>query len=151
MKACNEEDSTDDESEDDAPMLITSRKTIKSLFEPYLKSFFVKANDSTQIKILKLEILTNLSNSGNISLILREFQAYIQNYQDDLEFMSATIESIGQCASMINEIAPMCLNGLVSLLSNRNESIVAQSIVVIRTQIINKDQSIISHIIRQVC
>ncbi|KAH9413446.1 AP-3 complex subunit beta-2 [Dermatophagoides pteronyssinus] len=97
------------------------------------------------------EILTNLSNTGNyISLVLREFQAYILNYQDDLEFMSATIESIGQCASRIKEIAPVCLNGLVSLLSNRNETIVAQSIVVIRTQIINKDQSIISMIVKQI-
>lgn len=97
-----------------------------------------------------MEILTNLSNSGNISLILREFQAYILNYQDDLDFMSATIESIGQCASRIKEIAPICLNGLVSLLSNRNETIVAQSIVVIRSQIINKDESIISMIIKQI-
>lgn len=124
-------------------------RSIKSLFEPYLKSFFVKSKDSTQTKILKLEILTNLSNSANISLILREFQAYIVNLQDDLEFMSATIESIGQCASRIKEIAPVCLNGLLSLLSNRNESIVAQSIVVLRSQIINKDASIITMIVRQ--
>nr|XP_027200480.1 AP-3 complex subunit beta-2-like [Dermatophagoides pteronyssinus] len=152
----SDDDDDDDDEESDhhhqsnnqTPMMI---RTIKSLFEPYLKSFFVKANDSTQIKILKLEILTNLSNTGNyISLVLREFQAYILNYQDDLEFMSATIESIGQCASRIKEIAPVCLNGLVSLLSNRNETIVAQSIVVIRTQIINKDQSIISMIVKQI-
>ncbi|KAH9491057.1 AP-3 complex subunit beta-2 [Dermatophagoides farinae] len=143
----NNESDTEDQSNNRTPMI----RTIKSLFEPYLKSFFVKANDSTQIKILKLEILTNLSNTGNyISLVLREFQAYIMNYQDDLEFMSATIESIGQCASRIKEIAPVCLNGLVSLLSNRNETIVAQSIVVIRTQIINKDQTIISMIVKQI-
>ena len=158
QKDDNDGDSDDDDDDEESdhhhqsnnqtPMMI---RTIKSLFEPYLKSFFVKANDSTQIKILKLEILTNLSNTGNyISLVLREFQAYILNYQDDLEFMSATIESIGQCASRIKEIAPVCLNGLVSLLSNRNETIVAQSIVVIRTQIINKDQSIISMIVKQI-
>ncbi len=76
----------------------------------------MKAKDSTQTKILKLEILTNLSTSSNISLILREFQAYILNLQDDLEFMSATIESIGQCASRIKEIALQYLNDLLSLL-----------------------------------
>lgn len=153
------EDSDDEEDEEDsddsdvpAKSFTTSSsfRSIKSLFEPYLKSFFVKAKDSTQTKILKLEILTNLSTSSNISLILREFQAYILNLQDDLEFMSATIESIGQCASRIKEIAPVCLNGLLSLLSNRNESIVAQSIVVLRSQIINKDQAIITMIVRQV-
>ncbi|CAG2100616.1 unnamed protein product [Medioppia subpectinata] len=128
----------------------SSAKNIKTLFEPHLKSFFIKSKDSTQTKILKLEILTNLSNSANISLILREFQAYINNYQEDLEFMAATIQSIGHIAARIKEIAPICLNGLITLLSNRNETIVSHSIVVIRTQIINKDDTIISAIIKQV-
>ncbi|XP_054163983.1 AP-3 complex subunit beta-2-like [Oppia nitens] len=128
----------------------SSDRSIRQLFEPYLKSFFIKAKDSTQSKILKLEILTNLSNSVNISLILREFQAYIMNYQEDLEFMAATIQAIGHIAARIAEIAPICLNGLIRLLSNRNESIVSHSIVVIRTQIINKEESIISAIIKQV-
>lgn len=145
------EKSTDDE-DGNLDFKPESKKTIRSLFDPYLKSFFIKAKDSTQAKILKLEILTNLSNSSNISLILREFQAYIMNYQDDLEFISATVQSIGHCASRIKEIAPICLNGLISLLSNRNEVIVSQSIVVIRTQIMCKDEndSIISLIIKQV-
>ncbi|CAG2171359.1 unnamed protein product [Oppiella nova] len=126
-----------------------AKKCIKSLFEPHLKSFFIKSRDSTQTKILKLEILTNLSNSANISLILREFQAYINNYQEDLEFMAATIQAIGHIAARIKEIAPVCLNGLITLLSNRNETIVAHSIVVIRTQIINKDEQIISSVVKQ--
>ena len=115
---------------------------LKTLFEPLLKSFFVKSKDATQVRILKLKILTNLSSSYNIPLILREFQAYINNYQDDMQFVSATIEAIGKCASRIKEIASVCLNGLISLLSNRNEAIIAQSIIVIRKQIINKQRQI---------
>jgi len=116
--------------------------SLKTLFEPLLKSFFVKSKDPTQVRILKLKILTNLSSSFNIPLILREFQAYINNYQDDMQFVSATIEAIGKCASRIKEIASICLNGLISLLSNRNEAIIAQSIIVIRKQIINKQRQI---------
>ena len=143
-------DGMNEDDDDDKILEMVTGKSMKSLFEPYLKSFFIKSKDVTLAKILKLEILTNLSNSANISLILREFQAYIMNYQDDLEFMSVTIQSIGKCASRINEIAPVCLNGLIKLLSNRNEAIVSQSIVVIRTQIINKDENVISMIIKQV-
>lgn len=115
--------------------------TLKHIFEPFLKSFFIKSRDSTHIKILKLKIITNLSSSTNIALILREFQAYINNYQDDMEFVSATIEAIGKCASRIKVITPVCLSGLISLLSNRNENIIAQSIIVLRSQIIDKYQS----------
>lgn len=120
----------------------SNQLSLKSLFEPLLKSFFVKSKDPTQVRILKLKILTNLSSSYNIPLILREFQAYINNYQDDMRFVSATIEAIGKCASRIKEIASICLNGLISLLSNRNEMIIAQSIIVIRKQIINKQRQI---------
>jgi AP-3 complex subunit beta len=120
---------------------LTGSFTLKHIFEPFLKSFFIKSRDSTHIKILKLKIITNLSSSTNIALILREFQAYINNYQDEMEFVSATIEAIGKCASRIKEIAPICLSGLILLLSNRNESIIAQSIIVLRSQIIDKYQS----------
>lgn len=44
------------------------------LFQSHQKSFYVHANDSIQVKILKLEILTCLANETNISIILREFQ-----------------------------------------------------------------------------
>ncbi|RWS29173.1 AP-3 complex subunit beta-2-like protein [Leptotrombidium deliense] len=126
--------------EDELDMNYNPRElNLKSLFEPYMKSFFIKARDSTPVKILKLRILTNLSSTSNIPLILREFQAYIQNYQGDMEFVSATIRAIGRCASRIKEVAPVCLHGLISLLSNRNEAIVSQSIIVIRTQIISKE------------
>ena len=72
----------------------------KDLFEPYLKSFYVRSNsDPLHIRLLKLEILTNLATETNISAILREFQTYIS--QTDKEFVAATIQAIGRCASNI--------------------------------------------------
>lgn len=47
------------------------------LFEPYIRMFFVFKADSTRVKMLKLEILTNLVNTSTSSLILREFQVFI--------------------------------------------------------------------------
>ncbi|KAG9488141.1 hypothetical protein GDO78_007765 [Eleutherodactylus coqui] len=49
----------------------------KGLFEPFLKSFYVRSTDPTMIKILKLEIMTNLATETNISTLLREFQVCI--------------------------------------------------------------------------
>ena len=49
-----------------------------SMFEPHLRNFFIRSGtDPTHIKILKLEIMTNLATSGNIGIVLREFQSYI--------------------------------------------------------------------------
>lgn len=97
---------------------ITLTFQIQTLFEPYLKSFYVRSSDPTQIKLLKLEILTNIANETNIPPILREFQTYISSH--DKEFVAASIQAIGRCASNIKQVAETCLNGLVSLLSHRD-------------------------------
>ncbi|KFO35424.1 AP-3 complex subunit beta-1 isoform X1 [Fukomys damarensis] len=102
----------------------------KGMFEPYLKSFYVRSTDPTMIKTLKLEVLTNLANEANISTLLREFQTYVKS--QDKQFAAATIQTIGRCAANISEVADTCLNGLVYLLSNRDEIVVAESVVVIK-------------------
>ncbi|KAM9793923.1 AP-3 complex subunit beta-1 isoform 1-T1 [Syngnathus typhle] len=102
----------------------------KGMFEPFMKSFYVRSTDNTHVKTLKLEILTNLANEANISTILREFQTYVKS--QDKAFAAATIQAIGRCATNISEVTDTCLNGLVLLLSNRDEGVVAESVVVIR-------------------
>ncbi|XP_067885577.1 AP-3 complex subunit beta-1 isoform X2 [Heterodontus francisci] len=102
----------------------------QGMFEPYLKSFYVRSTDPTQLKILKLEILTNLTSETNISIVLREFQTYVKS--QDKQFAAATIQAIGRCATNISEVTDTCLNGLVYLLSNRDENVVAESVVVIK-------------------
>ncbi|XP_014213137.1 AP-3 complex subunit beta-1 [Copidosoma floridanum] len=118
----------------------------KGMFEPFLKSFFVRTSDPTHIKLLKLDILTNLATETNISVILREFQTYISS--SDKEFVGASIQAIGRCASNIKEVTDTCLSGLVSLLSNRDEAIVAESVVVIKKLLQtqpNEHKDIIAH------
>lgn len=90
----------------------------KGIFEPHLKSFFVRTSDPTHLKLLKLDILTNLASASSISLILREFQTYISS--SDRPFVAATIQAIGRCAASIKAVSETCLSGLVHLLSNHD-------------------------------
>ncbi|KAM5192252.1 AP-3 complex subunit beta-1 [Mantella aurantiaca] len=102
----------------------------KGLFEPFLKSFYIRSTDPTMIKTLKLEIMTNLANEANVSTLLREFQTYVKS--QDKHFAAATIQAIGRCATNISAVTDTCLNGLVFLLSNRDDAVVAESVVVIK-------------------
>ncbi|CAF1101511.1 unnamed protein product [Didymodactylos carnosus] len=123
----------------------------KQIFEPYLKSFYVHSNDSGQVKRYKLEILTVLANETNISTILREFQTYVLSA--DKEFGAQTIHAIGRCASTIKEVTEACLNGLITFNFAIAETIVAESVVVVKKLLqINPSQysEIIKHIVRMV-
>lgn len=53
-------------------------------------------------------------------IILRYYfsQTYIKSM--DKDFVAATIQAIGRCATNIGEVRDTCLNGLVQLLSNRD-------------------------------
>lgn len=42
------------------------------MFSLYLKSFFIR-NDAVTVAIMKINIMTNIASSVNISTILREF------------------------------------------------------------------------------
>ncbi|RXG61353.1 AP-3 complex subunit beta-1 [Armadillidium vulgare] len=131
--------------------LLRSHREIQAvgMFEPYLKSFFVRSSDPTHIKILK--VMTNLATPANIAIILREFQTYI--WSSDKEFVASTIQAIGRCASNIKEVTDSCLSGLVMLLSNKNESVVGESVVVVRKLLQSETdghKDIITHMARLV-
>uniref|UniRef100_A0A8C1RFD9 AP-3 complex subunit beta n=1 Tax=Cyprinus carpio TaxID=7962 RepID=A0A8C1RFD9_CYPCA len=88
----------------------------KGMFEPFMKSFYVRSTDATHIKTLKLTSFRNAT--------------YVKS--QDKAFAAATIQAIGRCATNISEVTDTCLNGLVLLLSNRDETVVAESVVVIK-------------------
>ena len=112
-----------------AAMTIKSKGGAK-MFQPHIKQFYVRGSDPSHIKILKLEILTNLANSSNISSLLREFQSYIRGC--DAASVAATIQAIGRCAATITEVTDTCLTGLVHLLSNKDPNVVAESVMEIK-------------------
>lgn len=103
----------------------------RSLFEPFLKSFFVRTSDSTHIKLLKLEVLTNLATETSAPVVLREFQTYVTS--SDKTFGAATIQAIGRLAATIESVTETCINGLLQLLSSiENEWVACEAVVVVK-------------------
>lgn len=102
----------------------------RSLFEAHLRAIFVHTNEPTSIKLLKLEILTNLANERNVSTILRELDAYVVS--TDKQLAAAAVQAIGRVACALPQVSDACLGGLVQLLSLKDENLVAEAVVVIK-------------------
>lgn len=100
------------------------------MFRPFLQEFFVRATDPAYARKLKLEILTSLVTEDNVSIILREFQAYVRHV--DKAFVTMTVRALGRVADAMPTVAERCLNGLMRLVRSSNEQVVAESVVVIR-------------------
>ncbi|KAJ4460130.1 Adaptor protein complex 3 (AP-3); beta subunit [Paratrimastix pyriformis] len=119
-------------------------------FAPFVKDFFVRVTDSAAAKLLRLDILTRIVNDTNVRSILREFeshpshlcsvfrggrgcvcvQAYV--YMADKAFVSATIRAIGRCAVVCPEMTESCLQGLLGLITARDENVVGEAVVAIK-------------------
>lgn len=100
------------------------------MFRPFLQDFFVRATDPAYARKLKLEILTALVTDDNVSVILREFQAYVRHV--DKGFVTMTVRALGRVADAMPSVAERCLSGLMRLVRSSNEQVVAESVIVIR-------------------
>lgn len=112
------------------------------MFRPFLQDFFVRATDPAYARKLKLEIMTALVTDDNVSVILREFQAYVRHV--DKSFVTTTVRALGRVADAMPSVAERCLSGLMRLVRSSNEQVVAESVIVIRQllqqQAIEKDR-----------
>ncbi|EGT54260.1 hypothetical protein CAEBREN_29090 [Caenorhabditis brenneri] len=100
----------------------------KTMFDPFLKSFFVRSCDSSLVKQLKLHVLTSLVSEANVHIILRELQTYV--HMSDLA--SPAVEAIGRCAVRVGAVSDQCMTGLVQLISSSDEKVVCSAVVVIK-------------------
>lgn len=105
-------------------------QTNPDTFRPYVSDFFVSTIDPFFVKKLKIHIISYLANEANISKILREFKFYAS--QEDDELVKVTIQAIGRCANTVPSVTETCMHCLTSLIGNPVESVVAESIVVVK-------------------
>ncbi|EPB66627.1 adaptin region [Ancylostoma ceylanicum] len=110
------------------PVLPGTYAISKNMFDPFLKSFFVRSSDPSFVKELKLHILTSLVSEANVHIILRELQTYVG--MSDLA--GAAIEAIGRCAVRVKAVSEQCLAGLVQLITSPNENVVCSAVIVLK-------------------
>lgn len=108
-------------------------------FRPYIKDFYVKGIDSSDVACCKLHILTRLVDSSNFAGVLRELQACIRHCIDDVA--SAAVRALGQCAHLLPSVLPSCISGLMQLVkTNANASVIPECVVVIRALVASKPE-----------
>ncbi|KJH51580.1 adaptin region [Dictyocaulus viviparus] len=110
------------------PVLPGTYAISKNMFDPFLKSFFVRSSDPSFVKELKLHVLTSLVSEVNVHIILRELQTYV--CMGDLA--GSAIEAIGRCAVRVKAVSEQCLAGLVKLIASPNESVVCSAVIVLK-------------------
>ena len=100
------------------------------LLHAQTRVFFVKYNDPIYIKMEKLDILLQLVNHDNVTVILSEFNEYAQEV--DVEFVRKAVRAIGVTAIKIESAAKTCAGVLSQLIQTRVNYLVQECVVVAR-------------------
>lgn len=72
------------------------------IFDDQFKSFFLKHNDPVCVKVLKLDVLSRISNATNASEILNEISEYVADANTGVARKS--IRTIGALAIKVEEV-----------------------------------------------
>lgn len=110
--------------------ILTMASQNPQLFGDHIQEFFIGGSESLAARALKLELLTILANEQNITRVLSEMREYTKD--EDKEFVTAAIQAIGRCAAAIPAVADSCMQQLLLLMANPSQTVVAESIVVIK-------------------
>lgn len=102
----------------------------RALFDPYLKSFLIRNSDPSHIKLLKLEILTNLATESSAAGVIRELQAHAGGGERGVR--AATLHALGRLALAVRPHTDACLASLLHLLSSKDEWVVCEAVVVVK-------------------
>jgi AP-3 complex subunit beta len=110
--------------------IATMAKERPELFTSYTKDFYVYSTDALFIKQVKLEILSLLATESTVHPILKELKTYMRF--PERAFVGAAIQAVGRVATEIPEVIETCIHALMQLISHKDESVVAESVIVIR-------------------
>ncbi|KAJ3117869.1 AP-3 complex subunit beta-2, partial [Phlyctochytrium bullatum] len=113
------------------------------VLQPYLKSFYLNLDEPPHIRELKLDILAFLASEANVSGLILELKvlARLKRHTDEIKdyvltndhgLVLQSIRVLGRIASKLPQVADECLGVLVSLISNKDEEIVAEAVIVTR-------------------
>jgi len=94
------------------------------------KQFFCRLNDPTCVKILKLDILTDIATESSMSEILNELSEYVGD--ENSEIGRATVRAIGNISSRLDAAIDESIEHLLSFFDLRLDHITSESCVVIR-------------------
>ncbi|KAH0788093.1 Adaptin N terminal region family protein [Histomonas meleagridis] len=109
--------------------ILTIASVHNYIFVPHINHFFVKQNDSSAVKQLKLRVLSLLASPSNAEMVLNELSLYTGS--SDIEFAATAVRTMGKTSMCSDAIIPQCLTSLIKLMSRAEGKVLSEVVLVI--------------------
>ncbi|EFC43171.1 predicted protein, partial [Naegleria gruberi] len=102
------------------------------VFQPFFKDFYIKYNDPTYLKELKLEVLTLLANEKNVQEIMSELSYYVSLGDISVSTSRKAIKSLGEIAVRVSFATEDSLTHLIDFLDSGVLHIISETMIVLK-------------------
>ena len=106
------------------------------LFIPYIKDFFLNADDIASTAQLKIRIVAALTTPQNFTSVSHEFRSYLRSY--DIHKVVMAVHGLGLVSVNVKEkeFSNAILQLIAPLLSHRRSEVVTECVVVLRQLVV---------------
>ncbi|KAF8340022.1 adaptin N terminal region-domain-containing protein [Cantharellus anzutake] len=105
--------------------------TCPDLLRKHITEFFVKIDEPSGVKRLKVRILVSLANAENTNELIAEFKDYARDTDDSL--VSDSIRAIGHCAKISPSANDSASAAFMNFLESPQENMVTSSILMLKS------------------
>ncbi|KAF0975466.1 hypothetical protein FDP41_005460 [Naegleria fowleri] len=102
------------------------------VFQPYFKDFYIKYNDPSYLKELKLEVLTLLANEKNVQEIMSELSYYVSLGDNTVSTSKKAIRALGEIAVKVTYATDESLTHLLEFLDTGIVHIISETTIVLK-------------------
>ncbi|KAI8807063.1 adaptin N terminal region-domain-containing protein [Cladochytrium replicatum] len=111
-------------------ILESGGEAVRKAWAPHVLCFFVFAGEPGFVVDLKLELLALVASEDNFTVVLNEMKNYVRSADEKL--VVRTVRAVGRLCGRFPVLVDEALDVLMGLLGTKNDSVIAESIVVIR-------------------
>jgi len=103
-------------------------------FIPHIKEFFINSDDTTDVRQLKIRIISKLTTAANFTPVIHEFRSYLRSF--DVQKVKAALFGLGLVSSAVADSATQIMRLISPLLSHRNSEVATDAVVVLRQLVV---------------
>jgi len=109
--------------------ILTIAASHPHIFIPHLNHFFVRKNDTSGVKTIKLKLLSLITSPANSDIIMEELASYTGS--PDTSFAAEAVKTMGKTCLANDAIIPSCLASLLRLLTRAEGQVLAEVVIVL--------------------
>lgn len=103
-------------------------------FIPHIKEFFINSEDTSDVRDLKIRIISKLTTQANFTPVVHEFRSYLRSF--DVKKVIQALHGLSLISCVVSDSSTQIMRLITPLLSHKNTDVITESVVILRQLVV---------------